>query len=282
MKYHPDILSKIIKFIHMVISFNDRLSSACEEKQNRLCLGLDIDKQRLSSNMDTTIEGLQAFTNDIIDATIDLCPVYKFNLAFYECFGSKGISWLENILNKIDDKAITIADGKRGDIGNTAKKYAESLFGHFNFDAVTLTPYMGKDSILPFISDRTKGSFILCLTSNESAKDLQMLSYKDVPLYIKVAKMICELNIRNNLGLVVGATKSMQMKEISKYSKGLSWLIPGIGTQGGDLISSINISNKDRVGIINVSRGILYAGAGNIKDIRDATKSYTMRIRELI
>ena len=263
-------------------SFNNRLKEICELRNNRLCIGLDIDPNKINQKYDSNLSNVIDFTKDVVDATIDLCPVYKLNLAFYECYGSKGYRWMEKILKHIDHRALTIADGKRGDIGNTAEKYADSLFNHFGFDSVTLSPYMGIDSIAPFIEDRTKGSFVLCLTSNKGALDFQYNKYKNEPLFISVAKFCKKLNIKNNLGIVVGGTKPQSMEIISENSSGLIWLIPGIGAQGGDLESSIKISNKNGLGIINVSRGILYSGDGSIDSIYNATKKYTNEIRKFI
>ena len=263
-------------------SFNNRLKEHCELKNNRLCIGLDIDPQKANLKTSSDLSNIIDFTKDVVDATIDICPIYKFNLAFYECYGSKGYNWMEKIVQHIDTRALTIADGKRGDIGNTAKKYADSLFNYFGFDSVTLSPYMGIDSIAPFIEDETKGSFVLCLTSNKGAADFQYNSYNNEPLFISVAKFCKELNKKNNIGIVVGATKPESMKQISEHSSGLSWLIPGIGAQGGDLKSSINISNKNGLGIINVSRGILYANEGSINCISNAAMDYTEEIRKYL
>ena len=146
-------------------SFNNRLSSICKEKNNRLCIGLDLDSEKINNSNIINLIDIKFFTKDIIDATIEFCPVYKINLAFYECYGSKGYEWMEEIVQFIGSRAIVIADGKRGDIGNTAKKYAHSIFKYFGFDAITLSPYMGQDSLIPFIEDERKGAFILCLTS---------------------------------------------------------------------------------------------------------------------
>lgn len=263
-------------------SFNTRLMEICEEKQSRLCIGLDIDPKKLTESVGDTISDWEKFTKEIVDATIDLCPVYKLNMAFYECYGAQGFQWMENIVHHIGNRAITIADGKRGDIGNTARKYADSIFRYFGFDAVTVSPYMGRDSILPFLENEIKGAFILCLTSNPSGTDFQSLKSDGNALYQSVAETAMELNRNNNVGLVVGATKVEQMNEISIISNGLSWLVPGVGAQGGDLETSLKKSNAKGTGIINISRGVLYAGDGSISAIRTAAESYTEQMRELL
>ncbi len=266
----------------MVKSFNTRLTEICDKKNSRLCIGLDIDPKRTPRLASMKISKWQEYTQKIINATIDICPVYKLNLAFYECFGSAGYKWMEDVIKTIGNRAIIIADGKRGDIGNTAKKYAESIFGYFGFDAVTLSPYMGRDSILPFIEDETRGAFILCLTSNPSSIDFQFQGSNKYPLYLSVAQVARELNVKDNLGLVVGATKLKQMQQISENSKGLSWLVPGVGAQGGQLKGSLKTSNANGTGIINISRGILYAGDGTINAIKTEAIKYTEEIRELL
>tara|TARA_Y100001970_G_scaffold99511_1_gene125129 strand:+ start:474 stop:1277 length:804 start_codon:yes stop_codon:yes gene_type:complete len=264
-------------------SFNSKLKKACEEKNNRLCIGLDINPKVDTDNEVKIIDYIESFAKEVIDATIEFCPVYKPNLAFYEKFGYKGIKVLESIVDYIDGRAITIADAKRGDIGNTTKRYASAIFEKMGFDSITVSPYMGRDSIKPFIDNESKGAFILCLTSNKSAIDFQFLKENGRTLYQKVAEVGVELNSNNNVGLVVGATQPEYMESIIDYSKGLNWLIPGIGAQGGDLEKSLLICKRsDKIGIINVSRGILSAGNGEIDDIVSATINYTNEIRKYI
>ena len=262
-------------------SFNQRLLDKCNETNNRLCIGLDIDPDRLPAHI-SGFKSIEIFVKEIIDSTIDFCPVYKPNLAFYERFGSKGFALLENLVNYIGDRAIIIADGKRGDIGNTSKHYADAIFNQFGFDAVTISPYMGADSITPFIQDRTKGAFVLCLTSNHSSKDFQFVEANNLPLYQLVADKTQSLNDNNNLGIVVGATNEKQMSSLRDSTTGLSWLIPGIGAQGGDLETSVKIGNKNGIGIVNISRSIIYAGDGSINDISKSALTYTKKIRSYL
>jgi orotidine-5'-phosphate decarboxylase len=263
------------------MKFNERLKQACETKNNRLCIGLDVDPSKLPDGSDKSLVGLESFVKDIIDATIEFTPVYKPNFAFYEQFGSKGYALVERLVEHINGRAITIADAKRGDIGNTTKQYAKAVFNTIGFDSITVAPYMGRDSIIPFIEDETKGAFVLCLTSNKSAEDIQ---YKKniTTVYEDIALLSMELNTNNNLGLVVGATKPEQMTDLRELTEGLSWLIPGIGAQGGDLEQSITIGNNGGTGIVNVSRGILYAGDGSIDAIVKSAENYTKQIREIL
>ena len=266
----------------MSLSFNNKLKLICEERNNRLCLGLDLDPEKLPSEIGNDLENMESFAKDIIDATISFCPVYKPNLAFFERFGSKGYALMERLVEHINGRAMTIADGKRGDIGNTTNQYATAIFDTIGFDAITVAPYMGRDSIHPFIQKEEKGAFVLCLTSNPSASDLQFSKKNDYYLYEYVAKLSVDLNTQSNIGLVVGATNLTQMESLRNISSGLSWLIPGIGAQGGDLEKSISIGNKNGVGIVNVSRGILYAGNGSLDAIVESAQNYTNQIREIL
>ena len=261
-------------------SFNNRLLDKCNQVNNRLCIGLDIDPDKLPDNI-SDLKSVEAFTKEIVDATVDFCPVYKPNFAFYERFGSKGFVLLENIVAYIGDRAITIADAKRGDIGNTSRHYADSIFNQFGFDSVTISPYMGSDAIIPFAEDETKGVFVLCLTSNSSAKDFQFITENDSQLYEVVSDKTNSLNKHNNLGLVVGATNKQQMEALREKNS-LPWLIPGIGAQGGDLETSIKVGNHNGIGIINVSRSVIYAGNGSIDEIHKSALNYTQQIRSFL
>tara|TARA_X000001036_G_scaffold252574_1_gene235075 strand:- start:14104 stop:14898 length:795 start_codon:yes stop_codon:yes gene_type:complete len=261
-------------------SFNNRLLNQCNQTNNRLCIGLDIDPDKLPSHI-SDLKSVESFTKEIIDATIDFCPVYKPNFAFYERFGSKGFALLENIASHIGNRAITIADAKRGDIGNTSKHYADSIFNQFGFDSITISPYMGSDAIIPFIEDETKGAFILCLTSNDSAKDFQFITENHNQLYEIVADKTKALNNNNNLGLVVGATNKEQMLALREKNS-LPWLIPGIGVQGGDLETSIKVGNQNGIGIVNVSRSVIYSGNGSINEIYKSALNYTEQIRSFL
>ena len=200
------------------------------------------------------------------------------NFAFYEKYGPSGMKLLENLVNHINKRSIVIADAKRGDIGNTTKKYAISIFDTIGFDSITVSPYMGADSIVPFISNRAKGTFVLCLTSNQSGKDVQKFRDNNDRLYEYISKLCDKLNTNNNIGLVVGATNPENMQQIRQLTS-LPWLIPGIGAQGGDLKQSVTISNKkNSIGLINVSRAILFAGDCSIHDVVKATENYNDKI----
>ena len=156
MKKHP-------KFNAMTLSFNTRLQAICDEKNNRLCIGLDIDPDHFPPHRENSLETMEKFAKDIIDGTISFCPVYKPNFAFYERFGSGGYALLERLVDYISGKAIVIADAKRGDIGNTSHQYARAILDTMGCDAITISPYMGRDTIEPYLEDIEKGIFVLCM-----------------------------------------------------------------------------------------------------------------------
>ncbi|HIA94460.1 MAG TPA: orotidine-5'-phosphate decarboxylase [Candidatus Marinimicrobia bacterium] len=262
-----------------MISFNSRLRSLTQERQSWLCVGLDMNPEAFGSN---SLSNLKEHTFNVIDATRDLAVAYKPNFAFFERWGAAGFAWLEETALYIGDDHIKIADAKRGDIGNTALQYADSIFGHFGFDCVTLSPYMGRDSIDPFLHDPEKGVFILCRTSNESAGDFQDNLTDGDPLYLKVAEWANGLNEKDNIGLVVGATAPEELTHIREISPDLSLLIPGVGAQGGDLEHSVKVGNQTGVGLINVSRGISFAGDMSENAIRSAAEDYLNQMRKAI
>lgn len=259
-------------------TFNERLQKVSQLKNSKLCIGLDIDPSRMPDSMDKSLSGIESHLKEIIDSTSDISLAYKLNMAFYEQFGFKGYELMEKLVTYIDGRNITIADGKRGDIGNTTQKYAISIFDTIGFDSITVSPYMGSDSIIPFIQNKEKGAFVLCLTSNHSAKEIQLFSNENDTIYQFISRLGDSLNTNNNIGLVVGATNPSFMEKI-RETNSLPWLIPGIGAQGGDLEQSVTISNKNNsIGLINVSRGIIFAGNCSVEDITDAAESYNDNI----
>ena len=162
------------------------LSQQCESKQSRLCIGLDVDYNLLPDNFNKSIDGLFDFLKMVIDSTNHLCASYKLNMGFFEQFGYKGYQLMEKTVEYIDNRCFTIADGKRGDIGNSSKKYAQSIFNLMGFNSATISPYMGLDSVTPFLEDPKFGVFVLCLTSNKGANDLQKKMVASNPLFLSV------------------------------------------------------------------------------------------------
>lgn len=237
--------------------FLDKIQRRIAEQKTFVCVGLDIDISKIPLHYQKSTNPLLEFNKYIIDATKDYTACYKPNLAFYEMYGLSGLQALVDTLHYIPDNIPVILDAKRGDIGNTAQAYARAIFEEFGAAAVTLAPYMGEDSIVPFLEYKENYSFILCLTSNKGAQDFQKPE-----LYKKVAQKIQDWQERyGNCGAVAGATQAQEISEIRKIIPEAFLLIPGIGAQGGDLENTVRAAkNKNNSGfIINSSRGIIYA-----------------------
>ena len=260
-------------------SFNSILKSRIQQRNSWLCVGLDISPESLRS--DKLID-LKNHTFRVIDSTRDYAIAYKPNFAFFERWGTKGFSWLEETIEYIGFDYIKIADAKRGDIGNTAKQYAHSIFHHFGFECVTINPYMGQDSIIPFLENKEKGVFLLSKTSNDSSGYIQNMKEDGVHIYERVVQMAKDLNKKNNIGLVVGATATNDLKTIREASPGMPILIPGVGAQGGDLNSCMKIGNHNGVSLINISRGISFAGDMSSSSIKNAAYNFLMKMYEAI
>jgi len=266
----------------MDMSFNKLVAKVCDKKNNRLCIGLDYDIDKLPDKLVRDIDSLFDYIVDVIESTISFTPVYKPNFAFFEKYGSKGFSILEKIPDIISNRAVTIADAKRGDIGNSSVKYYESIICNMNYDSITISPYMGRDSIQPFIRDKSKGAFVLCLTSNHGADDFQKRRTNSRYLYLDVLDLCNRLNDKDNIGIVVGATQINTMNEIADNSKNITWLMPGVGAQGGDLKNAVSIGNNNGIGIVNVSRSIIYNNDSSIESVRSAAKKYSEQIRRYL
>ncbi len=230
-------------------------------KQSFLCIGLDTNIAQIPSCLLSLDDPIFEFNKQIIDATKDLCVAYKPNLAFYESLGPKGWESLKKTIDYIPDAIFSIADAKRGDIGNTSNFYAKTFFEYLNCDAVTISPYMGKDSVLPFLSYENKWTVLLALTSNEGAMDFQTSEFEDgSPLYKSVIRKAMEWDIHQNLMFVVGATRAEMIRDIRNLAPDHFFLVPGFGAQGGSLQDVVNYGWNDDCGLlINSSRSIIYA-----------------------
>ena len=235
-------------------------------KKSFLCIGLDVDLTKIPPHLLATEDPIFEFNKAIIDATHDLCVSYKPNTAFYEAYGIKGWQSLEKTIQYINEKypeIFTIADAKRGDIGNTSTMYAKAFFEDLNFDSVTVAPYMGKDSVEPFLAFENKHTIMLALTSNEGAFDFQTLDAGGQEVYKTVLETSKNWKNSQNLMYVVGATKAEYFTEIRKIVPESFLLVPGVGAQGGSLAEVCKYGMNPNVGLlINSSRGIIYASNG--------------------
>jgi orotidine-5'-phosphate decarboxylase len=262
------------------MKFLEKLTSASRHNRSLLCIGLDPDPD-LMPPVD-----IVRFNREIIDATSDLVCAYKPNLAFYEAQGITGLQALEKTIAHIPDSIPVIGDAKRGDISSSSRAYARALFDALGFDAITVNPYLGHDSISPFTDYADKGIFILCKTSNPGAGDFQESLYLQregsIPLFEMVALKALEWNVNENIGLVVGATHPQQLQRIRELCPELPLLIPGIGAQGGDLETTVRYGTDARGerAIINCSRQVLYASKE--KDFASAARREALSLRERI
>ena len=235
-------------------------------KKSFLCVGLDTDVDKIPEHLfDVTDDPIFEFNKQIIDATSDLCVAYKPNLAFYESIGLEGWDVLERTVDYIrtnyPDQFI-IADAKRGDIGNTSAMYARTFFGNMDFDAVTIAPYMGEDSVAPFLTYVNKWAIVLALTSNKGASDFQYLEEDGEKLFEKVLKTSKKWGTDENMMFVVGATKAEMLAEIRKIIPTHFLLVPGVGAQGGSLQEVAKYGMTDECGLlVNSSRQIIYASS---------------------
>jgi orotidine-5'-phosphate decarboxylase len=244
------------------MDFFEKLAGAIKRNQSLLCVGLDPDPALMPEDIN-----IFEFNKAIIDATAGFVCAYKPNIAFYEALGSEGLDALKSTRDAIPGDIPVIIDAKRSDIGNTARAYARGLFDYYNFDAATVNPYLGYDSLEPFIQYRERGVFVLCRTSNKGATDFQSLPVKDAggrSLFEVVAGKVNEWNEYGNLGLVVGATYPEELKLIRQRYPEMPLLIPGVGVQGGELAQVVagGVDAGRKKTVINSSRQILYASRG--------------------
>ncbi|WP_100616062.1 orotidine-5'-phosphate decarboxylase [Confluentibacter citreus] len=241
----------------------NQLTSEIQKKKSFLCIGLDVDLDKIPSHLLQEEDPIFAFNKAIIDATHHLCVAYKPNTAFYEAYGLKGWKALEKTINYLNEnypEIFTIADAKRGDIGNTSSMYAKAFFEDLGFDSVTVAPYMGKDSVEPFLAFEDKHTILLALTSNEGAFDFQTKTVEGKELYKQVLETSKTWKNSHNLMYVVGATKAEYLADIRKIIPDSFLLVPGVGAQGGNLQDVCKYGMNKHVGLlINSSRGIIYA-----------------------
>jgi orotidine-5'-phosphate decarboxylase len=262
------------------MTFREKLEAATARNGSLLCVGLDPDPARLP------IDDVGEFNRAIVEATADLVCAYKPNLAFYEALGEDGYAALRETLAAIPPDIPTIADGKRGDIGNTARAYARAVFDVLGFDAVTVNPYLGGDSLEPFIEREDRGVFVLCRTSNPGAADIQDLAVASDggsrPLYEVLAELARGWDSRGNVGLVTGATYPEELRRVRELCPDMVLLVPGVGAQTGDLAAAVRGGVDARGGgmLVNASRGVLYASKG--ADFAEAAREAARALRDEI
>ncbi len=254
-------------YLPLPMILKEKIIRQIKSKKSYLCIGLDTDFSKIPAHLQSYPDAIFEFNKQIIDATKDLCVSYKINTAFYESLGAKGWEIIEKTVSYIPKEHFTIADAKRGDIGNTSSQYAKAFFETLHFDAVTVTPYMGGDSIKPFLEYKNKYTIVLALTSNTGANDFEMLTLtentkdKNELLYERVLKTVSSWGDETNLMFVTGATQAAALKNIRNIVPNHFLLVPGVGFQGGSLqeVSQYGM-NKDVGILVNVSRAIIYAG----------------------
>jgi orotidine-5'-phosphate decarboxylase len=261
------------------MTFIEKLDAISLKNKSLVCVGLDTDPAKLPAVLRSHPDPVPAFNRAIIEATADLVQSYKLNLAFYESLGTRGWDVVAATLEAIPPDVVVIGDGKRGDIGNTSGMYAKALFDELGFDAVTVAPYMGEDSVAPFLKRPDKGVFVLALTSNSGSRDFQYLEVEGDPLYKHVIRAVKRWNSAGNCGIVVGATHPSELTDIRAMVGDMPILVPGLGAQGGDMEQSVRggVNASGLRAVFNSSRAILYAGSG--EDYADKAREATLAFR---
>ena len=266
----------------MTITFAERLARAQQSSGSLVCVGLDPDLEKLPADLRAAAEPLFAFNRRIVDATTGIAAAYKPQIAFYSALGAED-QLLASIryIRERAPAALVILDAKRSDIGNTAEAYAREAFERYGADALTVNPYMGEDSVRPFLTRPDRGAILLCRTSNPGAKDFQDLLVDGLPLYRRVAeRAAAQWNEHGNLMLVVGATYPRDMADLRRAHPDVPFLVPGIGAQGGDLDATLAAGLDARGAglLISSSRKIIYAGGGAAGAIRAAAAQLSTAI----
>ena len=229
-------------------------------KKSFLCVGLDPDLRKMPKHLLASEDPIFEFNKGIIDATKDYAVAYKPNLAFYECLGVSGWNSFKRTIEYIPKECLIIADAKRGDIGNTSSYYAKTFFETYNCNALTIAPYMGSDSVKPFLTYQDRWAVVLAMTSNQGAKDFQFIESENTPVFESVVRKCIEWGTPENLMFVVGATRSEHIAKIRKLAPEYFFLVPGVGAQGGSLEEVFKYGMNSECGLlVNSSRGIIYA-----------------------
>ncbi len=264
------------------MNFTSKLLQSQKKSNSLLCIGLDTDVVKLPKVLKAYENPQYEFNRRIIEATSDIVCAYKLNSAFYEAEGERGWSAMRDTVQKIPPSIVSIADAKRGDIGNSYERYARIFLDELRFDAVTVNAYMGKDSVVPFLESKEQCAFILAVTSNSGAKDFQYLKVGGKFLYQKVIESALKWNAKKNVGFVVGATRPKELRSTRKKAPAAPLLIPGVGAQGGSIETAVRYGcdGKGYLAIINASRSILYASRS--ENFAEAARAEAMKLREEI
>lgn len=264
------------------MNFIQRLKHIQRKNNSLLCIGLDTNVSKVPESLFAYGDPQYEFNRRIIDATKDIVCAYKLNIAFYESVGEHGWYTVHQTLARIPEEIITIGDGKRGDIANSAERQAHLLCEDWEFAATTVNPYMGKDSIKPFYRRRDQCAFILTLTSNPGAKDFQYLKVKGKPLYEEVVRKAKQWNTKKNIGLVVSATRPTELRRIRSMTPEMPILIPGVGAQKGDLKAAVRYGcdKNGELAIINIGRSIIYASNGD--EFAENAREMAIKYRDMI
>lgn len=250
-----------------------------QNKKSYLCVGLDTDITKIPKHLLAEPDPVFSFNKAIIDATKDFCVAYKINTAFYEALGLKGWEAMERTVNYIGDEHFKIADAKRGDIGNTSDQYAKAFFETMPFDSITVAPYMGEDSVKPFLQHKGKWAIVLGLTSNKGANDFELQQTGDGLLYERVLQTVSTWGTPENLMFVVGATQADSFTNIRKLTPDHFYLVPGVGAQGGSLKEiSEKAMNKDCGILVNASRAIIFASDG--EDFAEKARAVALQYQQ--
>lgn len=259
----------------------ETLKAEIIKKESFLCVGLDIDLEKLPSKFQNSPSALVDFSKEIIDATAHVAVAYKPNIAFFETYGVAGMQALKEVIDYLNENypsVFTIADAKRGDIGNTSTRYAKAYYETFGFDSITVAPYMGEDSVAPFLDFEGKYAIMLALTSNAGSQDFQHLKSNEKALFQQVLETSKTWQNSNRLMYVVGATQANALKEIRAIVPDSFLLVPGVGAQGGQLDEVARFGLNDKVGLlVNSSRSILYASQG--EDYAQAAQKEAERLQ---
>lgn len=264
------------------MDFRERVQKVITQKHSLLCVGLDPEVRKLPESLQSQPDALFVFCQHIMEQTAAAAAAFKFNFAFFEAAGAEGWRVLERLMERAPADILTIADAKRGDIGNSSRLYATAILDRLGFDAVTVNPYMGHDSVEAFLQWPEKGAFVLGLTSNPGSHDFQRLQAGTEPLFEKVVRAVQSWNAQKNCGLVVGATHPEELARVRALAPGLPFLIPGIGAQGGDVSEAVRAGTDASGGmaLFNASRSIIYKSSG--EDFAEAAGREAERLRDEI